>query len=180
MSTVAKEPIAVVAPDSEVLSAEPYAEERRMVERMFESEPWKRFEAIEKELEDLPQISLQLNHVFTPGLYVREILLRKGTLLTTRIHLTEHPFILSSGAVSVWDEANGCQYFQAPYTGITKPGTRRIIFAHEDTVWSTAHPTDKTDPDEIMFDITYSEGKFAVLGGAAADPQSRLLKEPAA
>ena len=28
----------------------------------------------------------------------------------------------------------------APYTGITKPGTRRVLYILEDCVWTTYHP----------------------------------------
>lgn len=168
----------LAVPPPEMGAVGPYAEERRLVEKLFESEAWKRLEAIEGEMEQMPQVELPLHHVFTPHLYTREILLKKGTLLTSRIHLTEHPFVLSSGAVSVWTEDGGCVFLRAPHTGVTKAGTRRLIYAHEDTIWSTFHVTEKTDPDEIVKEITFTEGKFAELGAAAArlglpEPQTK-------
>jgi hypothetical protein len=45
----------------------------------------------------------------------------------------------------------------APYTGITKAGTRRLLFNNEDTLWITCHVTDLTDPDEIMETITSND-----------------------
>ena len=44
--------------------------------------------------------------------------------------------------------------YKAPFTGITHPGTRRLLFNHEDTIWTTFHVTDKTDPEQIVMEIT--------------------------
>ena len=90
-----------------------------------------------------------LNHYFTPGLYVREILLPAGSILTSKIHLTEHPFILSAGEAVVWSPDQGTVYVKAPFVGITKPGTRRIIYATTDCVWLTCHATEETDLNVI-------------------------------
>ena len=38
--------------------------------------------------------------------------------------------------------------------GITEAGTRRMLATHEDTIWTTCHVTDLTDPDEIIDSIT--------------------------
>ena len=95
---------------------------------------------------------IPLRHFFTPGLYIREVFIPKGTKVITKIHKTEHPFVISMGRVSVWTPATGVLHYEAPFTGITRPGTRRLIYAHEDVVWTTFHPTNKTDPAEIEKD----------------------------
>jgi len=103
---------------------------------------------------DMPQRECPLIHRFAPGMYIREILIPKDTLLTTLMHLTTHPFFIMKGDVSVWYHDIPVQRYQAPYTGITQAGTRRMLFAHEDTIWSTCHITDLTDPDEIVQSVT--------------------------
>lgn len=162
------------SPVDQSLSLEPkYAAELDLVQRRMESEGWKKIEMVEDLMETAEnQIIAPLNHVFTPGLYVREAFLERGSLYTSRIHLTEHPFIISSGIVSVWDDISGWVTYRAPHTGITKPGTRRVLFIHEDTIWSTCHanPTNETDPDKIIMAITFTGGKFSQLRGAAAVP----------
>ena len=97
----------------------------------------------------LDRVSLPLTHRFTPGLYVREIFMPKGTLVTSKIHKTRHPYVISMGVVSVWTEADGVKNLAAPHTGITEPGTRRLIYVHEDCIWTTFHPTNETDIDKI-------------------------------
>ncbi len=85
-----------------------------------------------------PQMECPIVHIFTPGLYLREMTVSAGTLLTSKIHKTEHPFIVSKGLLRVWVDGE-IEEIRAPYLGITKPGTRRIIYALEDAVWTTCH-----------------------------------------
>lgn len=106
------------------------------------------------ELMKLPPVECPLTHRFTPGMYIREIFMPKGTILTTLLHLTTHPFFVLQGDVSVYYHNIPTQRYKAPYTGITEAGTRRMLYTHEDTIWSTCHITDLTDPDEIIESIT--------------------------
>lgn len=89
-------------------------------------------------LESPASINPPLIHRFTPGLYIREIQMPEGSLIVSKIHDTEHPFIVSKGKVSVMTEDNEI-IIEAPYTGITKPGTRRSLYCHTDVVWTTIH-----------------------------------------
>jgi hypothetical protein len=148
--------------------ADGYLAERQLVEERLGSEAWQRIDAIEDVLGKLPQVKMPLNHIFTPGLYTREIMIPRGTIATTRIHLTEHPFVISLGMASIWTGDDGWSTVGAPFTGVTKAGTRRVIYAHTDVIWTTFHVSNETDPDKIGLQITYTGGKFAELGAAAA------------
>lgn len=118
------------------------------VDNCIEAE--ERLNLLELEMLKYPTRELPLIHRFTPGLYIREILMPKDTLLTSVKHLTTHPFFIMKGDVSVWYHDAPVQRYRAPYTGITQAGTRRLLFAHEDTIWTTVHVTDLQDPDEIV------------------------------
>lgn len=111
-----------------------------------------RFDEVEKVIAGMPPAEMPVTHRFTPGLYIREIFLRKGTIVTTKVHKTEHPYVISMGLVTV-RSSDGVERFQAPWTGITKPGTKRIIYVEEDTIWTTFHVTNKTNILEIEADI---------------------------
>lgn len=87
---------------------------------------------------ELPAVETPHYDHFTPGLYMREFHAPAGTLLTSKIHKTEHPYIISKGMVSVYD-GEKVVLLCAPHHGVTKPGTRRVIYVHEDLVWTTAH-----------------------------------------
>ena len=93
-----------------------------------------------------------LKHTFATGLYIREITMPKGALLTSKIHKITHPYFVLRGDVSVMTE-KGMVRIQAPYSGITLAGTKRILYIHEETVWTTVHKTDETDLEKIEEEI---------------------------
>lgn len=117
-------------------------------------EPEELLNLLELEMVKYEPRECPLIHRFTPGLYIREILMPKDTLLTSLKHLTTHPFFIMKGDISVWYHDAPVQRYKAPYTGITHAGTRRLLYAHEDTIWTTVHITDLQDPDEIAKSIT--------------------------
>ncbi len=93
-----------------------------------------------------------LKHSFGDGCYIREIFMPAGELIVSKIHKKLHPFFVLKGHLSILTE-DGMQTIKAPYSGITKPGTKRILYMHEDTVFITVHVTDKTELREIEEDV---------------------------
>lgn len=83
-----------------------------------------------------------LVHRFTDGMYIREIFMPAGSLWTSKIHKTEHPYVVSYGKAAVSIDAQEWYEITAPYTGITKPGTRRVLYILEDCIWTTFHRID--------------------------------------
>lgn len=110
---------------------------------------------IELAMQNYPEPDCPLVHEFTPNMYIRQISMPAGSLITSKWHKTEHPFNISQGAVSVLLIENGLivneTYLEAPCRGITKAGTRRLLYIHDDTVWTTYHynPDNETDTDKI-------------------------------
>lgn len=109
-----------------------------------------KLDALEAEMKKYKQVEMPPRHYFAKGLYAREITIPAGTLLTGKIHTTQHINIISKGDISVLTE-HGPKRVQAPCTLISPPGTKRAGYAHTDTVWTTIHanPTDETDPDVL-------------------------------
>ena len=101
----------------------------------------------------LDRVEMPVRHIFTPGMYAREIFMPAGTLLTSKIHKTEHPYVVSQGIAHVFIEGVGWQRIAAPHTGITKPMTRRVLLIESDCIWTTFHATDKTSVEEIEKEI---------------------------
>ena len=87
-------------------------------------------------------------HHFAPGLYAREILIPAGVVIVGKIHRHAHVNTISQGHVTVATEF-GTQELRAPVSFVSVPGTKRAVFAHEDTVWTTYHPTTETDLAKI-------------------------------
>jgi hypothetical protein len=98
------------------------------------------------------QVHIEPVHHFADGTYCREITIPKGTTLTGKIHKTEHINIISKGDISVLTE-NGIQRIKAPCTIVSKPGTKRVGFAHEDTVWTTVHATNEKDLEQLELEL---------------------------
>lgn len=95
-------------------------------------------ERLERELFKFEQIELPTTHHFASGLYARELFIPAGTVLTGKVHKTEHLNICSKGRITVWTE-DGMKTVEAPFTMVSRPGTKRVGFAHEDTIWITVH-----------------------------------------
>lgn len=103
----------------------------------------KRIDELELEmLSNFSEAECPLSHTFTPGLYTREIFMPKDSLITSQIHNTIHPFVISKGAAYVKINDDDWELLEAPYRGTTFPGTRRVLAILEDCIWTTFHPTD--------------------------------------
>lgn len=85
-----------------------------------------------------------VKHIFTDGLYTRQITMYEGQRILSKIHKTNHPFVITRGKVIVWTfEGDGsCRkdVLEAPYTGITQPGTLRLLQILDECEWTTFHP----------------------------------------
>ena len=140
-------------------------------------------------LRDLTPVECPLDHKFTPGLYVRTIFVRAGTLVATKIHKTEHPFVISKGAIAVFcsdDEGERFETHEAPYVGITKPNTRRIIFHIEDTVLSTFHTISEEEAGDVEAieariierrELPWGETAFQMYERALAEEMKKSLPQ---
>ena len=81
-----------------------------------------------------------LVHSFGGGMYVREIFIPAGMMLTGKIHKHTHPNFLMEGKVSVITEDGGAQLMEAPQSLLSPAGCKRALFTHTPTWWITVHP----------------------------------------
>jgi len=93
-----------------------------------------------------------VKHTFAGGCYVREIYNPADELIITKIHTKEHPFFLMKGEMSILTE-EGIQHIKAPYQGVTKPGTKRAIYTHEECIFITVHATDNTTIEDVEDEV---------------------------
>jgi hypothetical protein len=112
-----------------------------------------RIDELERTMKAYPQKDCPVNHMFTPGLYTRQIYMPENTLIVSMIHKTTHPFVITQGIVHVKINDGEWKRLEAPYWGVTHAGTRRVLFIEKATTWGTFHPTDKTTVEEVMEDI---------------------------
>ena len=93
-----------------------------------------------------------VKHTFAGGCYIREIYNPANELIITKIHKKEHPFFLMRGEMSILTET-GIQHIKAPYQGITKPGTKRAIYTHEECTFITVHATNNTTIKDVEDEV---------------------------
>jgi len=75
-----------------------------------------------------------LEHDFTDGIYLRRMMLNKGTTIISGIHRRDHVWFLIIGNITVSDQ-DGVTNYEAPYIGFSKLGTQRVIHANEYSVF---------------------------------------------
>jgi hypothetical protein len=112
-----------------------------------------------------------LIHAFAPGAYGRQIFIPADTLVVGKIHRHAHLNFLMQGRVSVATEEGPIQY-EGPAMLVSKAGTKRVVYAHTDTMWATVHLTEETDLDRIEAEIIAPS--YAAYD-ALADPEVRQL-----
>jgi len=114
-------------------------------------------DALEEAMRALPDqidvASMDVRHHITDsGLYAREMIIPAGIVITGKIKKHEHISVISAGFVTEVTDA-GLQRIKAPYTMVSKPGTKRVVWAHTDTVWTTIHASAETDLTKLEADL---------------------------
>ncbi|HXJ71999.1 MAG TPA: hypothetical protein VNM37_04060 [Candidatus Dormibacteraeota bacterium] len=97
-------------------------------------------ERVEGELLALPQISMPLQHLFAPGVYLRIIDMPRGTFVIGHEHKTEHFNIVLAGRAHVLVDGVVTD-IKAPAVFVSQAGVRKVLHIVEDMKWATVHPT---------------------------------------
>lgn len=105
-----------------------------------------------------------VTHRFTPGCYLREIFMPKGTRIIGKIHATEHFNIILKGKVTVIT-AEGTEHFEAPHTFVSKAGVQKVVVMHEDCIWQTVHVTNETDLEKIEKEVVVEDYDQLLIDG---------------
>lgn len=92
------------------------------------------------------------DHYFSLGIYCREIHIPAGHVVVGKIHKFEHINVISKGRVTCMTEF-GVEVYEAPCTFISKAGIKRVVYAHEDTVWAGFFPSTTGSPADVEKDI---------------------------
>ena len=100
-----------------------------------------------------PQVYCPVVNTFINGMYIRQTTLPAGATLTSKIHKTEHFNIIQKGKVTLHHEDGRHELLEAPITFVSKPGVQKVLYIHEDTVWSTVHLTENRDLDSLEAEL---------------------------
>jgi hypothetical protein len=107
-------------------------------------------------------------HKFAPGVYCREVHLLAGDQVVGRIHRHEHMNFINRGSVTVFTEF-GTDEHKAGDSFVSQAGTKRVVLAHQDTVWTTVHPNPDNCTDVQQLVDRYTAETYEEIGMAVAD-----------
>ena len=91
-----------------------------------------------------------LKHTFTDGIYIRQMSMEKDSFVIGKIHKHNHVWFLLTGHIVVVDENDSVEHI-APCYVEAPAGSKRVIYAHEDSIWVNVHanPTNTRDLEEL-------------------------------
>lgn len=129
--------------------------------------------SLEKDLAEMPQVDIPVEHLFGKNCYVRTITIPAGTLIVGKIHKFETIHIISKGDITFLSH-DGAKRVQAPYFVVGTPGVKRVGLAHTETVWTTVHGTEKTNVEDIEEEVIAKD--YSDISGITEE-ELKLLKE---
>ena len=102
-----------------------------------------------------------LKHTFVDGVYIREMKFKKDSAVVGAIHKHLHVWFLLYGHLFIATEGSQEEYI-APCYVVAEPGSKRVIYAAEDSLFVNIHanPKNITDIEELekqLVSLTYKD-----------------------
>lgn len=107
----------------------------------------KKIERLEGAMLECEQVPCPVEHIFGPGLYIRQGIFQTGTLVVGHRHKFAHTNILLKGSMLLATE-DGVTTVTAPMVWIAPPG-RKVFLVLEEIMLQNLYPTELLDPDAI-------------------------------
>jgi len=95
-----------------------------------------------------------IKHTFADGIYIRQMEMKKDTVVVGAIHKHLHVWFLLVGDVTIATEDTTEDYI-APCYIVSTPGVKRVIHSNEDSIFVNIHknPTNTKDLDKLEKEI---------------------------
>jgi hypothetical protein len=111
---------------------------------------------------------LKIKHTFLDGMYMREMFIPKGTLIIGKVHKLSCMNVVSMGDISLLTES-GSARVKAGHSAVSSPGTQKVGYAHDDTVFINVFRTDETNLEGIEDVLAYPELETLALQDVPAN-----------
>lgn len=115
-------------------------------------------------LMDLPQTDMPVDESLVDGLYVRKLLIPKGTFLVGKVHLQTCANFVERGDISILTET-GCGRVKAGHFALSRAGIQKLGYAHEETVFVNVFRTDEQDISKVEDQIASAEQAIELEDG---------------
>ena len=104
---------------------------------------------------------IPIKHHFMDGVYIREMHMKKDSAVIGAIHKHLHMCFLLTGRITVVNEDETVDHI-APCFIVSTPGVKRVLYAHEDSIWFNTHknPSNTEDLDKLekeIVSVSYQE-----------------------
>jgi len=95
-----------------------------------------------------------IKHTFADGVYIRQMDMKKESIVVGAIHKHLHVWFLLTGNVTIATEDTTEDYI-APCYVVSTPGVKRVILANEDSIFVNVHknPSNTQDLDKLEKEI---------------------------
>jgi len=113
---------------------------------------------------ELPAEARPVRHLFAPGLYLREVFIPEGVLMTGRIHKHEH-ICMVLGDITIYS-AEGLQRITGCETFVSPAGVKRAVVTHAPTWVTNVHPNPTDERDIARLEAMFTVESYAQLEGA--------------
>jgi hypothetical protein len=113
-------------------------------------------QALQAEVSKLPQYEPVTKHYFHGGMYCREVFRHVGVLVVGAVHKKEHFYLIVSGTVAITTD-DGVQEVTGPHLFLSKPGTKRAVYAVTDALCMTFHAIEAKTVEEAEAELVEAE-----------------------
>ena len=116
---------------------------------------------LESVMREMPQEPLRTQHYFADSMYARELFQPAGVVVVGKVHKKEHFLIITKGRLRiVMDDV--MREHVAPAVIVSKVGTKRALYAMEDSAYLTVHRSKKRNLDKLEAELV-EEDKLALF-----------------
>lgn len=113
-------------------------------------------------MQGLPAGKYSYRHIVSDGVYMRELRLRKGTMIAGVVHKKETAMLMVKGSMKIFSE-EGLNIVKAYSVKISPPGTQRAGIALEDTILVTVHSVASPLLEDIIEELA-EDSQYKVSG----------------
>lgn len=106
---------------------------------------------LQEAVAQLPETLFPSGHHFAEGIYVRETFLPAGSIVVGKIHRYSTVNLITLGMVKAFnpEQPENDKIMVAPFTFVSPPGSKRAVFAIQDSIWCTVHQSSSQDLDTL-------------------------------